>query len=164
MTDSGQLTAESPKGLLNKKSDYKEIKGSLTYNASTAFDMTCYACDEGTFSGGNYAGSGNLSHLGNTSSQTKACVSFIFSGENVIGVKIDNQCCTFIAPNGDKIYTTNDPYELYFNQYGVAEGTCKFYFAGGTGKYQNAEGSFDGKVKNPLNGSFTVDISGSLSY
>lgn len=148
--------------VLNKKSSYKEIEGKLTYNATTAFDLSCYSCN-GSDRSGNFYGTGNLEHLGKISSKTKACVSLIFGQNGPIGVHVYNQCCTFTAPNGDDLTLTTDGYDLYFNQSGVAVGTCKFEFAGGTGKYKKSSGSFKGKVLN-YGTYFTVDLEGKLSY
>ena len=120
------LAAEQNKsGVLNKKSGYKEIEGVLTYKATTAFDMNCYTCNEGSFTG-NFYGTGELEHLGTIGSQTKACASYIMSGNAPIGIHIYNQCCNFIAPNGDEIILTTKGYDLYFNQSGVAIGQCNF--------------------------------------
>lgn len=158
------VNEKSESAILNKKSG-KEIKGTLTYNYTEAFDLSCSTCGSGSFSGGNYYGSGNLSHLGKITSKTKACIALIMAGGNLAGVHIDNQCCSFVAPNGDELYLTNDPYDLYMNSSGIAVGTCQFYFAGGTGKYKDAKGYFKGSVKNDLmKRTFTVDISGTLDY
>jgi len=159
------ISAKSPSSeLLNKKDGSKDIKGKLTYNFTTDFDLSCSTCGNGYISTGNYSGSGELTHLGNLKSATKACYTYIFDQSNVIGLHIENQCAYFTAPNGDILYLTNDPYDLYFNSTGYATGTCNFYFAGGTGKYQNAQGSFAGYVENNLQGTFTVDIKGKLKY
>ena len=113
----------------------------LTDKATTAFDMNCYTCNDGSFKG-NYYGTVELEHPGKVGPQTKACASYIMSGHAPIGIHSYNQCCNFIAPNGDEITLTTDGYDLYSNQSGVAVGQCKFNFSGGTGKYKNASGSF----------------------
>jgi len=159
------ISTEAPTSeVLNKKDCSKEIKGKLTYNFTTEFDMPGSNCGEAYISTGNYSGSGQLSVLGNLTSATKACYSYIFNQTNVIGIHIENQSAYFTAPNGDILYLTNDPYDLYFNSTGYATGTCNFYFAGGTGKYENAKGSFLGYVENNLQGTFTVDVKGRLNY
>lgn len=159
----GASSTQNESGVLNKKDGYKEIEGTLTYNATNAFDLTCYDCD-GSDGSQNFLGSGNLEHLGKVTSRTKACVTLLFSGEHFIGLHIYNQCCTFTAPNGDVLNLTTDGYNLYWNStYTAFVGTCKFNFAGGTGKYKNAAGSFTGNVVNADN-SFTVDLEGKLSY
>lgn len=159
-----ESTNQNETGVLNKK-DYHEISGKLTYKSSTAFDLDCGDhWSEGYFTDGNYLGQGELKSLGNTKSKTKAWVNFIYGSAGPIGVHIGYQCLSFTAPNGDDLYLSTDGYNLYFNSTGSAVGTCEFAFAGGTGKYTNATGSFKGDVVNPLTGSFTVDLTGKLSY
>lgn len=159
----GASSTQNESGVLNKKDGYKEIEGKLTYNWTDAFDLSCNTCEDYDGSS-NFLGSGNLEHLGKVSSKTKACVKLIISEGHFIGLHIYNQCCTFTAPNGDELKLTTDGYNLYWNaNYTAFVGTCKFYFAGGTGKYKNASGSFTGDVVNSDN-SFTVDLEGKLSY
>ncbi|NUM31135.1 MAG: hypothetical protein HUU47_02285 [Bacteroidetes bacterium] len=144
--------------------NYKEIKGILTYNYSSAASNSC---GEGYTSTGNYTGSGKVSHLGKVTSTTVGCYGAILDESyNWIGVNIlGGQETTFKMPNGDLIYLSNDPYELYFIDNGVVSGEAKFYFNGGTGKYSNAQGSFTCDVVNYLfEGKFTVDLEGYLKY
>lgn len=149
---------------LNKKDNSKSIQGKLTYNFTPDMELSCTSCGTNYISTGSYSGKGDLTHLGTVMSATKACYTYIFNGSNVVGLHIENQCAYFKAPNGDELYLSNDPYDLYFNSTGYATGNCNFYFAGGTGKYQNATGSFTGYVENNLQGTFTVDIKGNLKY
>lgn len=142
----------------------KEIKGSLTYYYTSPASNSC---GSGLTSTGNYTGTGNLSHLGKVVSTTVGCYGALLDESyNWIGVNIvAGQTTSFKMPNGDLIYLSNDPYDLYLIAYGVASGTAKFYFNGGTGKYANAQGSFTCDVVNYLfEGKFTVDLNGTLKY
>ena len=142
----------------------KEIKGTLTYNFTSPSNNSC---GENLYSTGNYTGTGNLSLLGNVTSETVGCYGVLLDESyNWIGVGIQgSQTTSFKMPNGDLIYLSNDPYDLYLIAYGVASGTAKFYFNGGTGKYANAQGSFTCDVVNYLfEGKFTVDLNGTLKY
>lgn len=163
----GASSPQNESGVLNKKEGYKEIAGTLTYNRATDFDINCGDhWTEGYFNDGSYLGQGELDGLGKTTSKTKAWVNMIYVSGNPypVGVHVGYQCCSFFANSGDELFLTTDGYDLYFNSQGVATGECKFYFAGGTGKYKDASGSFTGYVENPLNGSFTVKLEGKLSY
>jgi len=148
-----------------KKEKCKDIEGTLDYAITTDFDLECFDCGAPFFDGGNYFGKGKLKHLGKTTSKTTVCLGLLFDeNSNVIGVHVENQCCSFFV-DGDEIFLTNDPYDLYINpNTGKAEGTVEFDFAGGTGKYKHAEGSFTGDVVNDLQGAFTADIKGKISY
>jgi len=148
-----------------KKDKSKEIEGTFYYQATTDFDLTCFDCEAPYFDGGNYFGEGKIKHLGKTTSKTTVCLGFIFDQNyNVKGVHVANQCCSLFA-DGEEIYLTNDPYDLYINpNTGMAEGTVRFDFAGGTGKYRRASGYFIGEVVNDLQGSFTAVIKGKISY
>ena len=157
---------DSQTGLLYKKDSEgaKEIKGTLTYNYTSPSNNSC---GENLYSTGNYTGTGNLSLLGNVTSETVGCYGVLLDESyNWIGVGIQgSQTTSFKMPNGDKIYLSNDPYNLYFIDNGVVSGTAKFYFNGGTGKYTNAQGSFTCDVVNYLiQGKFTVDLKGNLKY
>lgn len=151
--------------LYKKDSDgAKDIKGTLTYYYSSPANNSC---GEGTYSTGNYLATGNISHLGKVVSETVGCYGIILDQNyNMIGVNIEgSQTTTFKAPNGDLLYLSNDPYNLYFIADGVVGGTAKFYFNGGTGKYKNAQGSFTCDIVNYLTqGKFTVDLEGKLKY
>lgn len=158
------VTVQQSSNVMHKTNGSKDLKGFLTYYFTTDYDVQCTDCVTGSVSTGNYLGSGALTHLGKVSSGTRACYTYIFSGSQVVGLHIENQCASFKAPNGDLLYLSNDPYDLYFNQNGTATGTCRFYFDGGTGKYEHAAGSFTGAVVNNLQGKFTVDLKGKISY
>src|SRR5437868_631722 len=62
----------------------KPFSGTITYHATTDFDLGCTYGQ--TIPAGNYAGSGNLSHLGATTSKFEPCIVPMFSGNNVIGL------------------------------------------------------------------------------
>ncbi len=149
--------------VLNKKSKVIEVEGTLTYKKSSADNVSCGDhWSEGYITDGSYLATGELEGLGDLTSQSKAWVNFPSNSTIHVGY-----VCSSFKPkkgNGDEIYLETEAYNLSFNSYGVAVGKCKVNFAGGTGKYQYATGSFKGKVENPLNGSFTIKLEGELSY
>lgn len=163
----GAQNTQNESGVLNKKSNSKkskEIEGKLTYKRGE-FDVDCGDhWNEGYFNDGSYLGQGELEGFGKVSSKTKAWATFISGNQGPVGVHIGYQCCSFFDSNGDELILTTKGYDLYFNSYGIAVGKCKFDFAGGTGKFENAKGNFKGYVENPLQGEFTVDLEGKLSY
>lgn len=161
--------SETEEGALKKDdcgdndNDGKPFKGSLIYHYTESFNLPC-SC--GTLTdAGNYYGTGNLTHLGKSTSKIKPCISLIFSGSTPIGVHVGQECGSFVAANGDEIYTNVAPYNMYFNSTGGASGNLKVTFAGGTGKFKKAKGSFYGYTTNDGMGTVTLDVlSGSINY
>ena len=144
----------------------KSIRGTLNYKATNSFDLDCSDCQSPYFNGGNYFGQGELSHLGKISSKTEVCIGLIFDENGqIIGVHVENQCSSFITPDKELIYLSNQPYDLYINPVtGKAEGEVYYDFAGGTGKFAQSQGTVLAKVVNDLQGNFTAVIEGNLYY
>jgi hypothetical protein len=158
--------SETEEGALKKDcndDNGKPFKGSLVYHYTESFNLPCNC---GSFAdAGNYFGTGNLTHLGNSTSKIKPCIALIFSGSAPIGVHVGQECGSFKAANGDEIYTSVAPYDMYFNSTGGAAGTLVVTFAGGTGKFKKASGSFTGYTTNDGMGTVTLDVlSGNINY
>ncbi len=141
----------------------RAFKGSLIYHYTESFNLPCNC---GTLTdAGNYYGTGKLAHLGNSTSKIKPCISLIFSGSAPIGVHVGQECGSFVAANGDEVYTNVAPYDMYFNSTGGAAGVLQVTFAGGTGKFINATGKFTGYTTNDGMGTVTLQVlSGNIKY
>lgn len=141
----------------------KELKGSMIYHYTESFDLPCNC---GIFSSaGNYYGTGKLSHLGNSTSKIKPCISMIFSGSTPIGVHVGEECGFFQSANGDIVNCVTLPYDMYFTSTGGLTGTLKVKFSGGTGKFKYAKGGFNGYTTNDGQGTVTLDIlKGAIDY
>lgn len=140
----------------------RPFSGSMTYHFTTDFDLACTHPE--TIPAGNYNGSGNLSHLGATTSRFEPCIVPMFSGNAVIGLHVMHVCGSFVASNGDELYCSSRPYDLMFTNTG-AVGTTTIDFAGGTGRFANASGTITGIVTNDNFGNSVLsNISGNISY
>lgn len=153
---------QTESGVLNKKSKVIEVEGTLTYKSITDNVSCGDHWNEGYYDGGSYLAKGELEGLGKLTSTSMAWINF----PSASTIHVGYVCSSFklSESKGNEIFLETDPYDLTFNSYGAAVGKCKVYFAGGTGKYKYASGSFKGYVENPLNGSFTLKLEGELSY
>ena len=141
----------------------RPLKGAMTYNITTEFDLPCDCGDQA--SAGNFYGTGKLSHLGKTTSQLEPCVSPILSGQQLIGLYVGTVCGSFKAANGDELYSTIRPYNLLFTSTG-ATAYITADIIGGTGRFAGATGSFNAKVVNNLAGTMSTltNINGTIFY
>lgn len=141
----------------------RPFTGSITYHFATDFDLPC---DCGAYyPAGSFYGTGNLSHLGMSSSKIKPCLSPLFSGTEHIGDHVGVECASFVAANGDELYLYTHPYDLMTSgPYGI--GTCTADFVGGTGRFASATGSFTGTVTvHAATGTATLtNINGTINY
>ncbi len=145
-----------------KDSEGKPFKGALTLTIDMENDLSC---DCGNFaSAGTYSGSGNLSHLGNSKAYIKPCIAPIFSGNALVGYHVGVQCGYFVAANGDIVNCDVQPYDLMFTATGGV-GNVTVKFAGGTGRFKNAKGTFTGYTTNDGMGNVTfTNINGKIDY
>lgn len=135
----------------------KPFSGSLTTQLDLPANLPCNCgtnIDLGTSTG-----SGNFSHMGNTSVILRPCVSFTQTG-----IDVAVQCGTLTAANGDKLYTNINPYTLTYSVSG-ASGNVHVDFTGGTGRFEGATGGFDATLNVDFanNGTLTV-TSGTINY
>lgn len=141
----------------------RAFHGSITYQLSATDFLTCNCGN--LSSAGTYTGSGTLSHLGITTSNIKPCFAPIFSGNNVVGLYTGSECASFVAANNDVVYLNTHPYNLMFTNTG-ASGSVTIDIIGGTGRFNNASGSFTATVT--LNATHTTgaldNISGTITY
>jgi len=144
------------------KSVGKPFSGSILYHFSSAFDLSCNC--QTYYPAGNFYGTGNLTHLGLSSSKIKPCVAPIYSGGVYIGNHVGVECASFVAADGDELYLSIHPYDILFTAAGPV-GIATVDFAGGTGKFSSATGSFTGTVSilSATDASLTV-ISGTIIY
>ncbi len=82
------------------------------------------------------AGSGNITQMGNTSTEGVSCAT-----PTEYGFFIDG-CVSLVASNGDEVFAQVDPYGLYIdlNCFCKATGTTTGYIVGGTGRFSGASG------------------------
>lgn len=140
----------------------RPFKGALTFSFAPNEDLPCDCGDY--YPVGTFDGTGNVSHLGNTYSQIKPCVSPIIQDGTPIGEHVGVECAFFVAANGDSLYLYTYPYDLYYSPVG-AVGYATVDFVGGTGRYANAGGQFTGKVTVRPNGTAAfTDLNGTISY
>jgi hypothetical protein len=119
------------------------FKGSMTYTLNTTLNLPCNC---GTsIAVGDFDGVGNTTHMGLLKSKNKTCASPIMVGPTQIGNHITVQCGSFTTANGDDIYVNISPYDLLFGNTS-ATGALTAEFAGGTGRFVNATGSFTGTI------------------
>lgn len=155
--------ASAPSDIESIAKQAKSISGSMYYHFDAENDLTC---DCGSFfPAGTFSGSGNLTHMGLSTSQIKPCVSPLYSGSTQVGNHVGIECAYFQAANGDKIYCTTRPYNLMFTAT-AAVGTAIVDFTGGTGRFAGATGTITGLVTVPYGtgtASFT-NINGTINY
>jgi hypothetical protein len=144
------------------KNDGSPFKGALTLSFAPESNMPCDC--QGFMDAGTYVGSGNLTHLGLSTAEIKPCIAPIFSGNALIGYHVGVQCGYFKAANGDVVNCSVHPYDLLFTAIGGV-GNVTVDFAGGTGKFKNASGSFTGYTTNDGQGNVTLtNIDGTIKY
>lgn len=146
-----------------KTSNTRAVSGSMYYQADATNSLSCN-CGS-FFPVGTFSGSGNLTHLGSSTSKIKPCVAPLYSGSSQIGNHVGIECAYFQAANGDILYCTTRPYDLLFTAT-AAVGTAIVDFTGGTGRFAGATGSITGLVTVPYSGgtaSFT-NINGTITY
>jgi hypothetical protein len=82
------------------------------------------------------AGFGNITQMGNTTTEGVSCAT-----PTEYGFFIDG-CVSLVAANGDEVFAQVDPYGLYIdlNCFCKATGTTTGYIVGGTGRFSGATG------------------------
>lgn len=154
------ITADEA-ALAKKGPQARPFSGSLTYEFSMTENLPCNC---GTYApAGTLAGSGNMSHLGKTTSLIKPCVAPIIQGGQFIGNHVGVECAFFVAANGDSLYCTTRPYDLLVTSTGIV-GVATIDFAGGTGRFASATGTATGTITvNGSSASFS-GITGTIVY
>jgi len=142
----------------------KPFTGEINYSFNAGFNMPC---DCGPYYPvGTFSGSGNLSHLGLSTSDIKPCVSPVFNSDGTqTGDHVGIECAYFVAANGDRLYCYTHPYDLVYTPT-AAIGHVTVDFVGGTGRFTSATGSFTGVVTVPY-GTGTAsltNIDGIINY
>jgi hypothetical protein len=144
----------------------RPFKGSVNYVGEAEIDLTC-ECIEPTFQGNTFLGTGNLTHMGNIVSESIPCITYIENGGNIVGYNVESQCTTLVAANGDEVDITIDPYVMLldFNCFCSFSGLYTATITGGTGRFENASGTFGGTVFQSLEtGVVTINIDGEIYY
>ena len=136
-------TTETGEEIAAKKKE-KPFNGVLTLHPDATAQLSC-GCAPGFFEIGPFSGSGVMTDLGFTTAITTPCVGFIPNG-----LHADTQCVTFVSANGDELYmVAAAPYDNVLNPVtNLITGTGTFNITGGTGKYQDASGSYSATVIN----------------
>ena len=142
----------------------RPFKGTIVYTLAPV-DIPQCAC-EGIFPGP-LSGSGNLTHLGLSSSDTEVCVDVLGPTEFLI----TEQCVVFTAANGDELWASADPYTVTFDiNCFCNSGSGVFNFYDGTGRFAGASGSADFDVVSLLDPitflpvEVTAVMKGSIQY
>ena len=114
------------------------------------------SCGGGYYHYGIYNGTCNFTNLGKVNIFGGGCRKNLNYNEtnswdhnNWYGeVYESGQNTTFVMPNGDKIFLSNDVFDVYFTdtEYLVGSTTFNLYITGGTGKYTNAQGTLTCKA------------------
>jgi hypothetical protein len=146
------------------KSHAVPFKGNMTYVLNPTLNLSCN-CGS-MINVGDFDGAGITTHMGNLTSRNKTCATPIVIGTTHIGNHIVIQCGSFTTANGDQIFVNINPYDLMFGNT-CATGQLTAEFAGGTGRFVNATGSFTGLItlnySNP-NVVTLTNINGSINY
>ena len=171
LTQANDTVINGEAGLRGNNPKERPFSGTLVFDEDGDFEdcLTCpyvpYAPPFGDFR--KFLGHGNLTHLGNSTAESMPCYTYIFNEDfDVIGFTIHEQCNTYIAANGDEVYSSTNEYDSYYNPacncfYGEATGD----FAGGTGRFLNASGSSTAQVSQDANtGVTTAIIDGVIVY
>lgn len=163
-SDNGMSLSQDPQSGSALKNNGVPFKGAMLYTQSTTLNLPCNCGAMSTV--GNFDGQGNITHFGLLKSKNKTCASPIMAGSIQIGNHIVIECGSFVAANGDEIYVNIAPYDIYFGNT-AASGTMSAEFAGGTGRFANATGSFTGTITVPYSNPNTVsltNINGTINY
>jgi hypothetical protein len=161
-----QLSTSTSNTTPAKENTYRKaspFQGSINYSFNASYDLPC---DCGPYYPvGTFSGSGNLSHLGKSTSNIKPCVSPIFVSGAHTGDHVGVECASFVSANGDELYCHTFPYDLIYTPT-AAIGNVYVEFTGGTGRFSNATGNFTGIVTVPYGtGTATLtDINGTINY
>lgn len=155
------ITSEQ-EAMMKKGPQARPFSGQMSYSFAPTENLPCDCGDY--YPVGTFSGTGNLSHLGMTTSLIKPCVAPIFQDGNYIGDHVGVECAYFVAANGDSLYCYTYPYDLLYGPTG-AVGVAKVDFTGGTGRFANATGSFTGTVTISPSGNATFSgLNGTLIY
>ena len=104
-------------------------------------------------------GEGTISHLGKSMLLEDWCFDITIPNDD--GTK---RRVTFIAANGDELYS-NDGTVIWTSPFSFVE---EFKFDGGTGRFENAQGTFTEYVDivfdSPTTGTFILSSEGTLKY
>lgn len=144
-----------------KKNQARPFTGSMTYYFAPGADLPCDCGD--FFPVGTFQGSGNLSHLGNSTSMIKPCVAPIIEDGQYVGDYVGVECAYFVAANGDSLYMYTHPYNLMHTPAG-AIGFATVDFVGGTGRFANATGQFTGTVNVGGTSATFTNLQGTITY
>lgn len=141
-----------------KPKKLKPFTGLLTSFPSESADLDC---DCGEIPPLFIYGEGNITHLGNVSSDGVSCAI-----PQPWGFEVDG-CVSLVAANGDEIFTDVEPYDLVFDTecFCKAVGNTSATFIGGTGRFANATGHADIEVVLDLaTFEFKVNLKGGIDY
>ena len=155
------VISENQASMAKKGPQARPFTGSMTYNFAADENLPCDCGD--FFPIGTYSGTGNLSHLGKTTSLIKPCVGPLLENGNLVGNHVGVECAYFLAANGDSLYCYTYPYDLYFTPVG-AVGIATVDFTGGTGRFKNATGSFTGTVTVGQTTATFTNLKGTIIY
>jgi hypothetical protein len=146
------------KSVAMKTTGAKPFKGSMTMQPDGGSPLC--SCAAGVPVVGTLSGSGNITHLGLTTTTIQPCVV-----PQANGFFVPTVCGSFFAANGDELITIAQPYTLFYAGSG-ASGDIEVDFAGGTGRFANATGSFKATLTIDLTTGVAVmsNIDGTVTY
>lgn len=146
-------TTDAELDLRGKNPVEKHFTGVIDYVrvAPEELSISC-ECTEPAEIGNYFIGTGNITHMGNSTSEVIPCITLNYYEGNVIGYNILAQCNTFVAANGDELFFEVEPYtmSLDFNCFCQFTGSSNVSFNGGTGRFADATGTGTVDVVNDL--------------
>ena len=131
-------TNDTPHKVAGKSA--KTLTGSLHFSSTNSFDLQCNCGSVGSVPGGNFLGTGTLTHLGLSTSKINPCIYPIDGGS---GFHVLLECNTLIAANGDELTCHILPYDIIWSGSDLI-GTAEIDIIGGTGRFAGATGHFSG--------------------
>lgn len=148
----------------------RPFKGTVVYYYDE--ELNAPECDcsgvDGELLPGGYYGSGQMSHMGLTTSEAAYCI--VFDGALDCpgpGNRINKLCPTFIAANGDQLFLDFDPFDFCVDIECFCQGYALFHvgITGGTGRFANASGDLTASILADFEtGAFSVDFNGTIVY
>lgn len=152
-TKEALTTTDADLDLRGKNPVEKHFTGVIDYVrvAPEELSISC-ECTEPAEIGNWFSGTGNITHMGNSTSETIPCITYILLEGNVIGYTVEAQCNTLVAANGDELFMEVEPYTMLldFNCFCQFTGSANVSFNGGTGRFADATGTGTADVVNDL--------------
>lgn len=140
------------------------FKGKGLYMPDPGISLSC-SC---AFLAAPDAGSGNLTHMGNVTSESHTCVDDFITlpDSTIIGFSILSQCVSVVAANGDEVtLELAAPFIMLFDpDCACITGIGEYNITGGTGRFEGACGLVSIRAENNLAGQVKTEWDGHISF